>query len=72
MKWTTQNGKEMNIYDMTTDHIINTLNLIEDRICEARNKSYESDGEIYIPEELQMQINEMYAVLRARGIKVDY
>lgn len=71
MKWTTQNGREINIYDMTTDHIINTLNLIETKLCEARNKCYEPDGEIYIPEELQMQINEMYNVLEARGIKVN-
>ena len=72
MKWTTQLGKEIEICEMTTDHIINTLNLIEKSLCVARNNSYESDGEIFIPEELKAQIFEMYEVLEARGISIDY
>lgn len=71
MKWTTQLGKEIEIAEMTTDHIINTLNLIERRICEAKNKSYEPDGEIYIPEELQAQMEEMIACLKYRGYLIE-
>lgn len=66
MKWKMKNGKEIEIALMSTEHIINTLNLIDRTLCEAQNKCYGFDDQLDIPEELQLQVEEMLNELEIR------
>ena len=43
--WTTQNGTKINVKDMTTQHILNTLKCIEDRKILFVVRSYEEDND---------------------------
>lgn len=66
MKWKMKDGKEIEIALMSTEHIINTLNLIDRTLCNAQNRCYGFDDQLDIPEELQLQIQEMINELEIR------
>lgn len=55
--WKQKNGKEIKISAMTTQHLSNTLNLIDNRIAQAFNAYHDTDFEI--DEELQQKIDEL-------------
>ena len=43
--WTTQNGTKINVKDMTTQHILNTLKCIENRKILFVVRRYEEDND---------------------------
>lgn len=66
MKWKCKDGSEIEIKDMTTSHLENAINLMDKIIVRAMNRCYESDGDIYMPDDFRDQYNEMIEELRKR------
>ena len=69
--WKQKDGKEISIKDMSTSHIENAIGMMDKCIARAQNRSYECDGEIYLPDDFIELYNALCDELESRKIAIN-